>query len=881
MTTDLDAAGVARFDATVAARNQRSAVAAAGLTLVLDVVFVVVDRVLTQDAAQLTLLLADRAAMAAAAVVLFAVVRRPFFARHSAVATAGYMAWLSLCLAVMTTALGGFSSAYYAGMNLVTLAAGLLFMWPAWLAAATHLLSVAFYLGANVWHFAPGQAEDAVTHGFFLGATAVIATVGQRLAWRRDRQQVAAQVAIESANARLADAHAELRRLDAFKTVFFANMTHELKTPLAMVLSPLELLINGELGAVSDQQRATMRSMLRSGFKLLALIEDLLDLARADQAGLTLHVAEHDLGDTLRQLVQQVEVLAQRKDISLELVAPDEPLPLWFDPDRLERVWINLLSNALKFTPTAGRVVVRIEAVDGGAVVTVRDSGPGFPPELAEQLFDRFFQVDMGGTRQHGGAGIGLALARHFVELHGGHIAAHCEVGQGATFTVRLRGGHGHFPAGALAPAKTRPLATSVRAGERATDSVELEARSNYRLLAVAEATERRIVERDADEDTRQWSVLVVDDTPDIIRTVHLALRQHFKVFAAHNGSQGLQQARERRPSLIVTDLMMPGIDGLELVRQLRADPVLRHTPVIMLTAKGEVDDKVAGLEAGVNAWLTKPFSPRELLSTARALLEGQQSQAELLLHHRMDSVETLAGGIAHEINNPLNYIANSVQRIALDMGMVAQIVAASEGRALGAEDAKRLATLHARVDKMAVTAQAGLRRIGHTVDLLGRYSREGMARTVRQHDMWQAARDVVAMVQPAIARPVAVDVELPGAAWVLCVPEELHQALTNLVQNAIEAAPDDGGRVAVTGRIDGDRVRLTVADNGAGIAEADRARIFQPFFTTKGPGRGMGMGLTIARRVVLLLGGEIAVHDAPGGGAAFEVTVPRAPGHC
>ncbi len=879
MNPALDAAGVARFDAAVAARNQRSAVAAAALTLGLDAVFVAVDRVLTQDPAQLNLLLADRAAMAGAALLLLAVARQPLFARHSALLTAGYMAWLSLCLAVMTAALGGFRSDYYAGLNLVTLAAGLLFMWPGWLAAATHALGIVFYLGVNVWHFEPEQAQAAVTHVFFLAGTAVIATVGQRLAWRRDQQQIAAQVAIETTNARLADAHAQLQKLDAFKTAFFANMTHELKTPLAMVLSPLELLINGELGAVSDQQRATMRSMLRSGFKLLALIEDLLDLSRADQARLSLHAAEHDLGETLRALVQQVEVLARRKDIELTLELPPEPLPMWFDPDRMERVWVNLLSNALKFTPVGGHVVVVLERAGDGARVTVRDSGPGFPPELAERLFDRFFQVDMGGTRQYGGAGIGLALARHFVALHGGRILAHSAPGQGATFEVVMRGGKAHFAAEMLTPAPMRPQPTSVQAGDLTRESLELEARGNYRLLAVAEATERRIVERDADEDNRMWSVLVVDDTPDIIRIVHLALRQHFKVYAAHNGTQGLQQARERRPSLIVTDLMMPGIDGLELVRQLRADPILRHTPVVMLTAKGEVDDKVAGLQAGVNAYLTKPFSPRELLSTARALLQGQQSQAELLLNHRMDSIETLAGGIAHEINNPINYIANSVQRIVLDMAAVAQLVEGSNGRPLGDDDTAKLRTLHTRVDKMAQTAHAGLRRIGHTVDLLGRYSREGMARTRRQHELWQATRDVVAMVQPAIARPVVVQVQLPGEAWILCVPEELHQALTNLVQNAIEAAPEEGGRVVLTGRIDGDRVLLTIADNGPGIAEADRARIFQPFFTTKGPGRGMGMGLTITRRVLQSLGGEITVGDAPGGGAVFEVAVPLLPG--
>ncbi|MBI5610652.1 MAG: HAMP domain-containing histidine kinase [Deltaproteobacteria bacterium] len=434
-----------RFDQHVAERNRRSARAAVWLTAGLNLGFVALDRLLTDDPGKLAVLLADRAAIAVAVVGLAWAARRPWFARHTAVVTGIYMASIDVALAVMTTQLGGFSSGYYAGINLVTLAAGLLFLWPTRVAAMTHAAAVAAYTLANVPGWEAGQLREAVMHGFFLTSTAVIATVGQAFSWKQARQQLETQAAVEQTKERLEAAHGELQRLDQFKSAFFANITHELKTPLAMVLSPLELLYQGDLGPLGETQKATIRSMLRSGFKLLALIDDLLDLARAEQAGIRLRIAERDVKEHLGALVQQIGVLARRKDVELTAVWPDEPCMVWCDIDRLERVWINLLSNALKFTPPGGHVWVELRRHGDGVQVQVRDDGPGFPPELAGKLFDRFYQVDMGGTRRHGGAGIGLALARHIVELHGGTIGARGDIDKGAEFTVYLPADRAHF----------------------------------------------------------------------------------------------------------------------------------------------------------------------------------------------------------------------------------------------------------------------------------------------------------------------------------------------------------------------------------------------------------------------------------------------------
>jgi DNA-binding response OmpR family regulator len=231
--------------------------------------------------------------------------------------------------------------------------------------------------------------------------------------------------------------------------------------------------------------------------------------------------------------------------------------------------------------------------------------------------------------------------------------------------------------------------------------TVQMSARDEYRLLDITEATERRVSVRDSDEDLRPHLALVVDDTPDIIRLVHNSLRTHFKVISAEDGLKGLEMAVREQPSLVVADLMMPGIDGLELTRRLRSDDRTRHIPVLMLTARGDLDDRVKGLETGVSAYLAKPFSPRELLTTARALVQAQATTADIVLTQRMDSLEIVAGGLAHEINNPLNYLKNALARIRLD----AQTLV--DGKT---DDVPRLA---ARMRELFDIAESGIKRIG------------------------------------------------------------------------------------------------------------------------------------------------------------------------
>jgi signal transduction histidine kinase len=857
-------------------RNRRGTRLSLWIGLSLYPIFGVLDYLVAPER-WLWFLYGNRIAFTVITLTMFRIVGRSAFDAHPFAFSSGYLLLSSFGISLMTILLGGLASPYYAGLTLAIIAIGLLFVWPTNVVIFTHATIIGLFVLPNVLLGKIGPPLAALSNLFFLLSTAIIAGTGQILAYRSQRKQVAGQLVIERTKANLEHAHEQLKQLDHFKSQFFANVTHELKTPLAMILTPLELLLDERWEAKAiETQRGSLEGMYRSGLKLLRLIDDLLDLSKLEESRLRLRIDEHDLVSYLRGLLSQIQTLAQRKGIALHFDSNVERSYVWCDLERIERVFINLLSNATKFTSTGGSVWLNLDDDDNRLRVEVKDDGPGFPAEMNARVFERFFQVDAAGTRRYGGTGIGLALAKELVALHGGRIWAQSELGHGATLTVELLKDRGHFSAAAI---DRRERYRDVPGGQREADrglaewTTQLTDREEFRLLQIDEATEQRVVQRDPDEKARASTILVVEDSANVVRVIHMALRDHFRILAASDGKMGIELATRESPSLVITDLMMPETDGLELTRQLRDDVRTRHIPVIMLTARADLEDRIAGLETGVNAYLAKPFSARELLSTVRSLLGTQETTADILLNQQMDSLEVVAGALAHEINNPLNYIKSSLDLVA---GRTNEMFALLQAKTPSTEEAQKLAERLVQTRKLFEVAASGIKRISATVALMRRYSREGYSRTPQLCDAFAAARDVITLIVPATGRDVKVETSFEGEGLIECVPEEFNQVLTNLVQNAVEAAPEGTGFVRVRGGCENGFVALTVTDNGPGIQAEDRAKIFTPFFTTKGPGRGMGMGLTIAQRVVTSAGGTIRLTSRVGVGSEFQVRLPQ-----
>jgi len=416
---------------------------------------------------------------------------------------------------------------------------------------------------------------------------------------------------VEERTATIAEQAEKLRELDQLKSQFFANVSHELRTPLTLTLGPLRDALEGRFGPLREDLAGQLGVAERNAQRLLGLVDQLLDIARLDAGRLRLRVRQGDLAAFVRQRVEAFLPLAQRREIELSL-ASAEPVELWFDEVQLEKVFDNLISNALKFTPRGGRVQVAVAAPPWSPWVTVsvRDNGPGIPADQLGQVFERFFQVAATSRRRWPGAGIGLALARQLVELHRGSISAESPEGEGACFTVALRRGAHHFPPG------------SVEEGPASRDRPS----SAFVVTALLDETgEIKRGDEPSPEEADRTTVLVVEDNAEIRAYIRRHLEPDYRVVEAADGAQGLEQARRLVPDLVVSDVMMPGLDGNALFRSLREDPELEFVPVVLLTAKASAESRIQGLREGVDDYLVKPFDPRELKARVDNLIASRK----------------------------------------------------------------------------------------------------------------------------------------------------------------------------------------------------------------------------------------------------------------
>lgn len=431
------------------------------------------------------------------------------------------------------------------------------------------------------------------------------------------------QQAYQELQASIRTSH-KLQELDELKTKFFTNISHELRTPLTLIISPLEQLLSEARRRNEEPAHPEYALMLRNARRLLRLINQLLDIARLEAGQTRLAAAPDDLVRTVRTNVLSFESLAVGNGVELRFESPFDALEVYLDAEQFDKILYNLLGNALKFTPAGGQVVVSVDRQAERAVLRVRDTGPGIPAEHLPLIFDRFHQVDDTRTRRHEGSGIGLALVKELVALHHGHIRVLSVLGQGSTFVVELPLGRAHLQPAELRPASDAP--GEVRTS-RVLPELETEPTNSFEPQPAATANA---------EDARPL-VLVVEDNPEMRAYIHSCLAAEFRVLTADDGEQGLERAVAAVPDLVVSDLMMPQIDGLELCRRLREDERTSHVPVVLLTARAGDEDRLLSFGLGADEYLTKPFRPEELrvrlhnLVRQRALLRQRFGRAVTL----------------------------------------------------------------------------------------------------------------------------------------------------------------------------------------------------------------------------------------------------------
>jgi PAS domain S-box-containing protein len=417
-----------------------------------------------------------------------------------------------------------------------------------------------------------------------------------------------------------------LAEIDRAKTAFFSNVSHEFRTPLTLMLGPLEEMLAEPESDLDSTHRALALTAHRNGVRLLKMVNSLLDFSRLESGKAQAHYEPVDFAAFTRDLASNFRSAIERAGLSLRMEAEPLPQPVHVDRDMWEKVVLNLLSNAFKFT-FDGEIAVEVRpSGDGnGAELTVRDTGTGIAAAELPHLFERFHRVEGARGRSIEGSGIGLALVQEIVRLHGGAVSVRSVVGEGSAFTVRLPFGTQHLPEDRRTGTVGDPGRSAVRA-----DAYVQEAVSWLEAGADTDAASGGQQLPPAPDSQQGLQVLLADDNADMRQYVERLLRQAgYGVRAVANGRAALEAASESAPDLILSDVMMPELDGFELLSAVRNHPALRETPVILLSARAGEEAKVEGLRAGADDYLIKPFSARELLARVETNLNIARTRRE------------------------------------------------------------------------------------------------------------------------------------------------------------------------------------------------------------------------------------------------------------
>ncbi|AFE09919.1 multi-sensor Hybrid histidine Kinase [Corallococcus coralloides DSM 2259] len=669
---------------------------------------------------------------------------------------------------------------------------------------------------------------------------------------------------IQEANQQLRVANEQLGELDRLKSEFFANVSHEFRTPLTLMLGPTEDLLAGRAGPLSDEVRKEMERVHRNAGRLLKLVNALLDLSKLEAGPQEERFAPTDLAALTKDAASSFRSAMERAGLKLTVDCPPLSQPVYVAPDLWEQIVLNLVSNAFKFTLQGG-VTLRLREHGQRVALEVEDTGSGIPAHELPRLFERFHRVPGSPSRTMEGSGIGLALVQEFARLHGGAVSARSTEGEGSVFTVELPLGHAHLP-----PERIRTAARPRSAAREAT-SAYVEEALLWGSAKPKDRTQSSHHHHPASADGHAVApaprarILLVDDNRDMRDYIQRVLSPEYDVEVATDGQKGLEAALTRPPDLVLSDVMMPKLDGMGLLRALRAAPTTRELPILLLSAKAGEEATVQGLASGADDYLVKPFSAGELLARIASNLKLARMRGEMA--NERARAENLTAALrarddflsvaAHELRTPLAAFQLHLELVERGLG----------------KDAPPKALERLK------QARSFIRRLAMLVDVLMDVSQitSGRLKITRTDvDLGDLLVEVTRFAEEEARRdgtPLTVDVK--GPVMGTFDPSRISQVVHNLVANALKFGR--GRPVDVSLQPDGEVVRLSVVDHGIGIKPEDRERIFDRFeraVSTHHYG-GLGLGLWVSRQVVEAHQGRIDVEDTPGGGTTFRVTLP------
>ncbi|WP_316831734.1 ATP-binding protein [Pedobacter aquatilis] len=633
-----------------------------------------------------------------------------------------------------------------------------------------------------------------------------------------------------------------LAAIDRSKTAFFSNVSHEFRTPLTLMLGPLEDLTNNPL-ITEPKIKETLIATHRNAMRLLKLVNNLLDFSRVEAGRVQAAYQPVEIASLTKDLASSFRSIIEKAGMELIVETGNKAIEAYIDIQMWEKIVLNLISNAFKYT-LEGTIKVSLQEANQQLVLEVSDTGVGIPEKELPHMFERFHRVENSAGRTHEGSGIGLSLVNELVNLHGGMIKLESKLSIGSVFRVSIPLGHEHLPGSQVHEKDFRSGLSSLR------ESFLQEASGLLGETVSSEKSNPEIAGLFTQSDAH---VLIVDDNADMRAYLERLLEKEFMVHTAVNGFDALGQLKHFSPDLILSDIMMPVMDGKELLANLRAREEKHWIPLIFLSARAGEEARIDGLEAGADDYLVKPFSAQELLSKVRA--QVKINRIRLQNEQRMRDFVAVA---THELKTPLTALSGYAQLIKL--------------KASKLEDTT--------IQHAAERATYQVRKMARLVDDLLDVSKldEGMLHLNPENfDMCALIKETIFDVQSTISTHELI-FTCEHSYTVNGDREKISQVLTNLLTNAAKYSPG-ASRIDISVEQVDSGVKTIVRDRGIGIKKEEQPYVFRRFYRTPSANkgfRGFGVGLYLCSEIISRHGGHIGLESQPGEGSVFYFIIPN-----
>lgn len=629
------------------------------------------------------------------------------------------------------------------------------------------------------------------------------------------------------------EVYQRLFNMDQLKSQFFANVSHELRTPLTLILGPTRALLKDQ--GITSTQRTFLETIERNSYTLLKHVNDLLDLSKLDSGKMTLKYSNANLSEVIRYIASHFDSITKERNIDFVLMIP-ENFPIQMDVSKVERIILNLISNAFKFVPDSGKILCELKTEGTMASIYIADNGPGIPIHLRDQIFEKFRQIEEGDSRSFGGTGLGLAIVKEFVDLHLGSIGVFDSFLGGALFKVQI------------------PIYAPIHI-EETEQPVKTEEFVPALMSSINELKKNKIETKELTNSYNRSKVLIVEDNAEMRKYIFNTLCDDFNLSVAVDGKQGLEKAILEKPDIIVTDIMMPVMSGDQMLKELKKIPELSGTYILFLSAKSDQNFRIKLLQEGAHDYLIKPFTPEELnvkvhnFSVLKKTIET--------LENANADMESFSYSVSHDLRAPILVIEGFLQIILEDFS-----------EKMDPEALRSLKIVHKNVVYMNHLIQ----------DLLSFHKVSKIDLPIRLIEMDKMVQDVIATVlqnYPKKNYLFQVD-ELPNA---LANGAALKQVWMNLISNAVKYSSTRETPFIKIGfeEMDGYN-NYFIEDNGVGFNKAYSNKLFKVFqrLHTQEEFEGTGVGLAIVSKIVQRHGGQVFAEGEVNKGSKFSFTLPK-----